>query len=185
MKRAQTFKINGHEYIDLGLKVKWATCNVGALSSSDYGNYYAWGETSPKSSYTADNCTTYGKVMDDISGNTLYDAARANWGGTWRMPTRAEMYELFSKCQWEWAPMDGLTNGYKVIGPNGNSIFLPAAAWCFGGSLHYAGDYGYYWSSTPDASNTPYAYTLHFNRTNISRRWSNRSHGRSIRPVSD
>uniref|UniRef100_UPI0025B2398C PEGA domain-containing protein n=2 Tax=uncultured Muribaculum sp. TaxID=1918613 RepID=UPI0025B2398C len=82
--------INGHEYVDLGLSVKWAACNVGASSPEDYGNYYAWGETATKAEYTESNSKTYGKTMGDISGNPQYDAARANWGGTWRLPTKAE-----------------------------------------------------------------------------------------------
>ena len=75
-------KINGHECVDLGLSVKWATCNVGASSPTEYGNYYAWGETVTKSEYTKKNCKTYGISMGDISGNSSYDAARANWGGS-------------------------------------------------------------------------------------------------------
>ena len=102
-------KINGHEYVDLGLSVKWATCNVGASKPEDYGNDYAWGETSTKSSYTSDSSKTYGKQMNDIKGNSQYDAARANWGGTWRLPTGAELEELKNKCTWRWtnsaAPM--------------------------------------------------------------------------------
>ncbi len=83
-------KPEGHEYVDLGLSVKWATCNVGATKPEEYGNYYAWGETATKSEYTEDNSLTYGKQMRDISGNAQYDAATANWGGTWRMPTNDE-----------------------------------------------------------------------------------------------
>ncbi len=117
-----TGKINGHEYADLGLSVKWATCNVGASSPSDYGNYYAWGETTPKGTYTEENSKTYGKNMGSIAGNSQYDAARANWGGSWRLPTASEIDELKSKCKYVWTTKGGV-NGYKVTGPNGNSIF--------------------------------------------------------------
>lgn len=158
-------KINGHEYVDLGLSVKWATCNVGANTPEEYGDYYAWGETSTKSEYTRNNSRTFGKdIMDeetiifedivmfaskdvDISGNANYDAARANWGGSWRMPTIAEMEELEIKCAWKWTKQNGV-NGYKVTGPNGNSIFLPAAGLCDGEMPRYYGEEGYYWSST-------------------------------------
>ena len=94
---------DGHEYVDLGLPsgLKWATCNVGASKPEDFGNYYAWGETSPKDEYTEDNCSTYEKQINDISGNAQYDAARANWGGKWRLPTKSEMQELRYKCTWE------------------------------------------------------------------------------------
>ena len=89
-------QINGHDFVDLGLPsgLKWATCNVGASSPSEYGNYYAWGEVEPKESYTQENCLTWGQEIGDISGNPQYDAARANWGGTWRMPTKSEFEEL-------------------------------------------------------------------------------------------
>ena len=175
---------NGHEWVDLGLSVLWATCNVGASSPSDYGNYYAWGETKTKSSYTEGNSKTYNVVMPDISGEPKYDAATANWGEGWRMPTDEELEELIDKCDWQWTTQGG-HNGYKVTGPNGNSIFLPAAGWRFGTSLYYAGDSGLYWSSTPYGSNTLIAYYLFFNSGNHSVDWSNRGYGLSVRPVSD
>ena len=176
--------LNGHEWVDLGLSVRWATCNVGASNPSDYGNYYAWGETKTKSSYTADNSRTYEVSMSDISGNIRYDAATANWGGGWRMPTKEEFEELLDKCNWQWSSQGG-RNGYKVTGPNGNSIFLPAAGWRFGTSLNYAGDSGLYWSSTPDGSNTLHAYRLDFGSGRHGVGWNYRSYGRSVRPVSD
>ncbi|MDE6689885.1 MAG: hypothetical protein K2J86_08430, partial [Prevotella sp.] len=147
--------INGHEYVDLGLPsgLKWAICNVGASSPSEYGNYYAWGETTTKAEFTEENNKTWEKNIGDISGNSDYDAARANWGGSWRLPSKKECEELDSKCTWTWTTQGG-HNGYKVTGPNGNSIFLPAAGWCLGSSLNDAGDDGRYWSSTPDESDT-------------------------------
>ena len=121
-------KHEGHGYVDLGLSVKWATCNVGATSPEDFGHCFAWGETSPKDEYTEDNCSIYGKQMNDISGNPQYDAATANWGGDWRMPTEYECDELIDKCKWVWVTVNGV-EGCKVTGPNGNSIFLPAGWW--------------------------------------------------------
>lgn len=102
-------KINGHEYVDLGLPsgLKWATCNVGANSPSEYGDYYAWGETTTKTSYTYENSKTYNKKIGDIGGNASYDAARANWGGTWRMPTKEEFDELLNKCTCTWTTQGG------------------------------------------------------------------------------
>lgn len=182
--------INGHEYVDLGLSVKWATCNVGATQPHGYGNYYAWGETSTKSDYTEDNSRTYGKNMSDISGNVAYDAARANWGGSWRMPTEREMEELENKCTWKWTTQSGV-NGYKVTGPNGNSIFLPAAGDCRGSSRHDVGEDGYYWSSTPGEhrTGTGYACSLNFNSNFNSGYhdvvWVNRRSGYTVRPVSE
>ncbi len=176
--------INGHEWVDLGLSVKWATCNVGASSPSDYGDYYAWGETSTKSSYTEENSKTYGRSMGDIAGNPAYDAARANWGGTWRLPTAREIDELVNECEWEWTTQKG-HNGYEVTGPNGNSIFLLAAGWRYGTSLYDAGGSGYYWSSTPDEGHAYGAYGLFFYSGGHGRSWYCRYVGQSVRPVSE
>ncbi len=178
---------NGHTYVDLGLPsgIKWATCNIGASSPSDYGYYYAWGETTRKAAYTTSNSVTYGKSMGNISGNPEYDAARANWGGSWRLPSLSECVELNNQCTWTWTNQGG-HNGCRVTGPNGNSIFLPAAGCRDGSSLEDAGDIGFYSISTPYESNTQDAYGLFFN----SSRGGNglgrgtRSLGLPVRPVS-
>ena len=176
-------KHKSHGYVDLGLSVKWATCNVGATSPEDYGHYFAWGETSPKDEYTEDNCSTYGKQMSDISGNAQCDAATANWGGDWRMPTYSEQEELLNNCTWTWTTQNGV-NGYNVKGPNGNSIFLPAAGSCYGSSLNDAGSSGYYWSSTPnDYGYDDYTYGLYFYSDDQDVYSYNRDNGRSVRPV--
>lgn len=177
--------INGHEWVDLGLPsgLKWATCNVGASSPSDYGNYYAWGETSPKSSYTEGNCATWEQNIGDIAG-TSRDAARQNWGGSWRMPTHAEFGELINNCTWTWTTQNG-HNGYKVTGPNGNSIFLPAAGCPYGASSYHVGSDGFYWSSTPYGSSTQRAYIFSFDSGIRNRFWDSRYHGQSVRPVSE
>jgi hypothetical protein len=145
-------RIQGHEYVDLGLSsgLKWATCNVGAKSPKEHGHYFAWGETSPKNEYAEENSLTYDVAMTDISGNALYDAATANWGDKWRMPTEDDCNELTEACDWIFGSFHG-TNGYKVVGPNGNSIYLPAAGWrnCTNnGSLYSVDSCGNYWSST-------------------------------------
>ncbi|MBQ0142320.1 MAG: hypothetical protein KBT06_05905 [Prevotellaceae bacterium] len=192
---------NGHEWVDLGLPsgTKWATMNVGASSPSDYGSYFAWGETSPKSTYTRANLkycvdTTGDKfskyVIDSEYGNVdgkrelelSDDAAYVNWGSGWRMPSKVQLYELREKCKWTWTTMGG-HNGYKVVGPNGNSIFLPAAGYRYEGSLSSAGSFGDYWSRSLNTSNGWYAYSLFFDSSDVS--WSNfdRSFGHSVRPV--
>ena len=176
--------LNGYEWVDLGLSVLWATCNVGASSPFDNGNCYAWGETTTNSSYTGDNSRTYEKRMGDISGNTRYDAATANWGSGWRMPTREEFEELVYKCAWEWTSQGG-RNGYKVTGPNGNSIFLPVTGWCYGTSLNYAGDGGYYWCSTPHGSSAQNACHLYFYSDYYTVDWGYRYYGHGVRPVLD
>ena len=178
--------INGHAYADLGLSVKWATCNVGASSPEDYGNYYAWGETATKSSYDADNSKTFRKSSYnyDIGGNSSLDAARANWGGTWRLPTKAEMQELIDKCTWAWTTQ-GSKKGCKVTGPSGRSIFLPAAGCRFWSSLYYAGSNGRYWTSTPYEGDADGACSLYFDDSDRRVDWGPRYHGFSVRPVSE
>ena len=182
--RSATGTINGHQWVDLGLSVKWATCNVGASSPSDYGGYYAWGETRTKSEYTNDNCSTNGVNLGDISGDVRYDAARANWGGTWRLPTQAEMQELIGKCTWTWTSQGG-HDGYRVTGPNGSSIFLPAAAYRYGSSFDSAGGDSGYWGSAPHESAAGGAYNLYFSSSGHGLSWSSRGFGQSVRPVSD
>ena len=179
-------KYNGHEWVDLGLPsgLKWATCNVGADKPEECGNYYAWGETETKSEYTKENCATWRKVLGDISGDSRYDAARRNWGGSWRMPTAAECQELVDNCTWTWITQ-GRRKGYRVTGKNGNSIFLPATGWYYGSSPDYQGELGRYWSSTPRESNTGGAYDLDFNSLGPYEAWSYRYYGLTVRPVCD
>ena len=98
---------NGYGYVDLGLSVKWATCNVGADSPEDYGDYFAWGETKPKLSYTEENYT-YTDSPETLS--SIRDAASVNMGGSWRMPT---LKELIDKCTWTWTTLNGV-EGYEV-----------------------------------------------------------------------
>ncbi|MBR4974384.1 MAG: hypothetical protein IKY60_02230, partial [Bacteroidales bacterium] len=179
-------KINGYEYVDLGLPsgLKWATCNVGANSPEGYGDYYAWGEIETKSEYTYANSKTYDRRMSDISGKSKYDVARSKWGGSWRLPTKEEFSELRQKCKWQWTTQNG-KEGYKVTGPNGNSIFLPAAGLRDGSSFDSAGEFGFYWSSTPDESDDDFACSLYFNSSGHGVNWYDRGYGRSVRPVSE
>ena len=142
-EEVETGEINGHAYVDLGLSVKWATCNVGANSPEEYGQYFAWGETSPKTEFTEENSLTNKKHMEDFSGDEQYDAAAANWGGGWRMATSDEYTELINDCTWVLVENEG----YKVTGPNGNSIFIPTSGFYNGSSLDNSGTFS--WSSTP------------------------------------
>ena len=180
-----TLTINGHEYVDLGLSVKWATSNVGADNPWDYGDYFAWGETEQKKEYTAETSLTYDVEMPDISGNPEYDVARLKWGGTWRMPDGAEMNELMDECTWEWTAEHGI-NGTKVTGPNGNSIFLPAAGFRNFTSFYFLGERGSYWSSAPAEDGPEYARSLDFD-DNAVLYWftSERFYGSTVRPVTD
>ena len=195
---------NGHEYVDLGLPsgIKWATCNVGANSPEDYGDYFAWGETEPKDYY--DDWSTYKYCNGSYDTMTKYctdsdygtvdnkrtldledDAANANWGGDWRMPTKAEQDELRNtdNCTWEWTTQNGV-NGYKVISVrNGNSIFLPAAGYRLNGNLNNAGNYGYYWSSSLRTNKSIYAYVLVIHSRLVNLGDIYRYYGQSVRPV--
>ena len=141
--------VNGHKWVDLGLPsgIKWAACNVGAISPEEYGDYFAWGEISSKNKYVMKNSLTYGEQIGNIEGNNVYDVATAKWGRGWRMPTEVEMQELIDNCTWIWITMNDV-NGYIVTGSNGNSIFMPAAGSRYDSLLNYAGSSGLYWSST-------------------------------------
>ena len=166
LAREQQQGISTQKKVDLGLSVCWAGWNVGASSPEGYGNYYAWGETSTKTNYTKDsyqyyNGSDYVNIGSNISG-TCYDVARAQWGGNWRMPTNAECQELVDRCTWTWTSYKGI-DGYKVTGPNGNSIFLPAAGYRFGTELHCRGLNGCYWSGSLSEGSQIYAYSLYFN----------------------
>jgi serine/threonine protein kinase len=183
VEAATTGSINGHAWVDLGLSVKWATMNVGAGSPSDYGDYFAWGEVHPKSEYTDENSRTFDKSMGVISGNSQYDAARYHWGSSWRLPTQSELQELIDKCRWSWTE-DG-HKGYKIVGPNGNGIFLPAAGYRYRASTYSVGAYGYYWSGSPVESGTGNAYNLRLLDGVSAVNWDCRLLGRSVRPVSD
>ena len=117
--------IDPHQAVDLGLSVKWSKFNFGASSSTEVGGYYLWGDptgTAVIMEYSAPS-------LIDISG-TDYDIVRKGWGGNWRLPTKREVSELYDKCKLEAVTLNG-TAGYKVIGPNGNSIFMPATGYAY------------------------------------------------------
>lgn len=176
--------INGHEYVDLGLPsgTKWATCNVGAKTPNNYGSFYGWGEIN---NMTDQNTRRRNgrKCSVDISGNPRYDVATAEWGYPWRMPTKKEIEELQKKCRWESVTQNG-TKGIKVTGPNGKSIFLPAAGYKSWSKLELEGISGYYWSSTPyeEYKSSPCCY-LNFNYRSVSVKWENFDIECTIRPV--
>lgn len=178
-----------HEYVDLGLPsgTLWATCNIGANAPEDYGDYFAWGETEPKEVY--DGSKWYMNSYYDTDGNfhsggyTKYctnssdgyngftdgkteldpedDAAYINWGPSWRMPTWEQLGELINSCTWQWTTRNGV-NGQLGTGPNGNTIFLPAAGSRCYVSLNGAGSLGYYWSRTLYPDNTDFSWRLNF-----------------------
>ena len=190
---------NGYAYVDLGLSVRWATCNVGASKPEDYGEYFAWGETKSKEVYELSNYKWYngtettlskyntnssdGIVDNKITLEFSDDAAQANWGGNWRMPTDAEWTELREQCTWTWTIQNGV-KGYKVTSTsNGNSIFLPAAGYRDVSALYNAGSRGYYWSSSLDTDVPFYAWFVYFDSGDVGRYSTFRAYGHSVRPV--
>ncbi len=173
---------NGYEYVDLGLSVKWAACNLGAATQNDHGNYYAWGHTGKTLDYTTDNCNSYDKAMDDIAGNGKHDAARALWGGSWRMPTAAETQELIDNCAIAWMTMDGVPGCLFISMKNGNRIFMPAAGFRRNLNVFEANQEAYYWSSTPTEDNKE-SYALYFDNEYPQRIAHLRNYGLPIRAV--
>lgn len=194
---------NGMQYVDLGLSVKWATCNIGANNPEEYGNYYAWGEVETKSTYdwsTYKYCEGDYQTQTKYCTNSLYgtvdnkttleksdDVVYTTLGGNWRMPTDAEWTELRENCTWEWTTENGVT-GCKVSAANGNSIFLPAAGLFYGSEVDFGDEPGgMYWSSSlndsPDrawyVSLSLYSYS-YCNRNVYG---TSRMYGLSVRPV--
>lgn len=175
-----------HEAVDLGLSVRWATCNIGAESPENYGGYYAWGEVGTKSPYTENgyqyyNNGSFSDIGSEISA-TKYDVARMVWGGVWRMPALKEFDELCHRCTFQSAVVKGV-KGYKVTGPNGNSIFLPTAGYCGGEGVSEAGEFGYYWASTLYPYSNDCAYCLSFGEYSEGWQFNPRYEGLSVRPV--
>ena len=181
---------NGYEYVDLGLSVKWATCNIGATSPEEYGLYFAWGETT---GYTAEqvksgvrkfNSASYTASTISTDLTLEQDAARSNLGGNWRMPTKDEFQELIDNCDVTWTQN---YNGTGVKGRvftskvNGNSVFLPAAGYCKNSSVNYVGSNGYYWSAS--WSSPVDTWFLYFNSGTQSVNCNYRYYGYSVRGV--
>ena len=180
---------NGHEYVDLGLSVKWATCNVGASKPGACGDYFAWGETSKKNEYSWDTYEYYKdggciEIGADISG-TKYDVAHVKWGGNWVMPTQAQVRELFANTTYEVTKQNGVT-GLKLTARNGGSIFLPHSGEYIKTELRtemYDGEsYGEYWTSTV-FENYPGRACLFSISNGHTQMQGDRCIGRTIRPV--
>ena len=194
------------EYVDLGLPsgLKWATCNIGATAPEGYGDYFAWGETQPKSKY---DWKTYIYCMGSEKTLTKYcnnpdcgynaftddrrklepndDAAHVNWGGEWRMPTASEMNELVNNCSWVWTQINGVNGQLGTSKINGITIFLPAGGQCYSASSIYdMGEIGYYWQS--NLNTTYYPNTANFLYLDKDDPWvwnSSRYVGSSVRAV--
>ena len=204
------------DYVDLGLSVKWATCNVGASSPVEFGCYFAWGKTtydwstykfmdsninawnginkytiadyaySEWDDYDNHNVAWYDSNLNFIGDNKTIldaedDAATVNMGGSWRMPTVEEQTELRTECTWTWTTLNGV-NGYNVEGPNGNSIFLPAAGYRGDSDFYFVGSDGFYWSNSLDTGSSDYAWILYFGFGEVGN-FNARCCGQSVRGV--
>ena len=218
---AERPNIAGHEYVDMGevtiggvkKNLKWATCNVGATNPWDYGDHYAWGETSTKTKYD-DQFKTYFDTTDwgntfitysvSTSGQRIllpeHDAARQRWGDSWRMPMDDEWSALRNTTDYTWTWTDdylgdGSNHAGRIVTRNnvdgndpcaGNSIFLPAAGRWFDDDhgVSNSGSWGNYWSSTIGPNST-YAYRVEFSSSSLTRNYSTRHWGHSIRPVTE
>ena len=192
-----------HEWVDLGLPsgTLWATCNVGANSPEEYGDYFAWGETTTKSSYSWSTykyckgssstmtkyCTSsyYGTVDNKTELEPSDDAATVNWGSGWQMPSKEQCQELInsSYTTTTWTTRNGKYGRKITSKSNGNSIFLPAAGCRNDTSLNSAGGSGYYWSRSLETSSSYFAYYQSFNSSYIHTFLDCRYFGQSVRPV--
>ena len=194
-----------YEYVDLGLPsgLKWAKCNVGATSETDYGDFFMWGSTKANTpdecvwenapfngGNTSYNADAFNKVKDTACPNGIlakeYDAAAQIMGGDWRMPTQTEWQELLNNTDKLWTTINGV-NGYKFTsikeGYQNNSIFIPAAGNCYDGSLNDVGNYGSVWSSSLSTSNPYYAWGLYFDSSGCLMGSGYRCSGQSVRGV--
>lgn len=174
--------LDNHEFVDLGLPsgTLWATCNIGANNPEEYGDYFAWGEAHTKDTYDWNTyklggydrignfylmkyCTNsnFGPFDDKTELDSEDDAAYANWGPLWRMPSYDQIEELYNYCTWQWTQRNGV-NGQLGTGPNGASLFLPVAGYYWEGVLNKAGSGGYYWSRTLSQALCEGSYFLGF-----------------------
>lgn len=192
------------EAVDLGLPsgLKWATFNVGATRPEEYGDYFSWGETEPKTDYSwstykfelgtgwggpfskYETDSSYGTVDNKTVLDPEDDAAHVNWGGSWRMPTDAEWTALRDNCTWTWATEDGVS-GRKVTGPNGKSIFLPAAGFWDDTLLSDARSYGNYWSSSLNTDDPGSACGVAFDSDGVYWTSLSRYYGFWVRAVTE
>ncbi len=195
-------------YVDLGLPsgTLWATHNIGAVYPEDFGDYFGWGEVvGNKEDYSWANTqwlytengqkriskyntnSQYGEVDNLTELELEDDAAYVNWGADWRMPSKAQLDELVANCTWEWTQKNGI-NGQLVTGPNGKTIFLPAAGYRLGTSSYNENSNGHYWTRSLNVVSETYtnplgAYKMYINNSGLQSQAGDRNTGCTIRPV--
>lgn len=189
-----------HEWVDLGLPngTLWATCNIGATSPDEFGDYFAWGETAPKEVYDWSNykwCNGSEETMTKYCSNSSFgivdnkteldpedDAAYVNWGPSWRMPTHEQLQELVDNCTWKWTTYAGVS-GIELTGPNGNTLFFPAASYRYYDVFSEPVDGGIYWSRTINPEYN-HAFYMNFYMLEVSYDYSShRINGYTVRAV--
>ncbi|MBO4531861.1 MAG: hypothetical protein J5767_14620 [Paludibacteraceae bacterium] len=186
---------SGLQSIDLGLPsgTKWANMNVGATSPEKFGSHFAWGELCEKDDYSWETYAYYEKstgLCSDLGvciSGTIYDVAHMKWDGAWKMPSKEQVEELLQYCESMHYSLKGV-EGCTFKGPNGNMIFLPAAGDLMGKGKGTRGNYGYYWTGTPNilprrAYDNYGAYGLDLWKFNVACNINNRNLGCTIRPV--
>ena len=181
---------NHPHLIDLGLPngTKWACCNVGSPSPEMSGGYYAWGETDIKSSYDKENYR-HGELsnqlpqrMGNIAGSE-YDVARKQCGSSWEMPSSYKWQELIDYCKWDWVKYKG-HHGWKVTGPNGNKLFIPACGMKGGSELISEEEHGHYWASDWDAQERrPMSFDTNGGYYGVRPTISYVTYGFNVRPI--
>ena len=191
-----TIAQDSYKSVDLGLSVNWAANNVGADSPTDYGTYLAWAEMETKERYWFDTykytdakeCEQCLIDLGESICGTEYDMARQLWKGDWRLPTNTEIMELINACSWEWTTVEGV-NGFKITGPNGNSIFLPAGGYISDDKNDEVGTQCSYWGGTKSFIRNAHTILAGFDKEDervYKKCWGDyRPIGRLVRPVID
>ena len=184
---------NNHKWVDLGTGVKWSVVNLGAESLEDSGEFFAWGETAPKTEYSwltykfgnsPDQLAKY--VPDGLSTlDECDDAVRKAWGSPWRIPTKNEFLLLLESCEKVWASHNGCYGWRFTSKINGESIFFPAAGYINDSLASGKGSIGRYWTSSVDEKDPGFAWSLFFNSITVNRLFGYRCSGLVIRPVAD
>lgn len=175
--------VNEHGYVDLGLSVKWATCNVGAVSPEEYGDYFAWGEVVTKRKYADETSLSYRADWADVTADRMYDAAMYNWSKPWRLPTREEFQELIANTTPSWATFNGVKGCLFTSKINGKSIFIPASGSKYDVADFYLGEYGNVWSGSASVDDLKRACSFYFDGKTLDPGWYRRYLGLPVRPV--
>ena len=186
--------------VDLGLSVKWANANLGAVAPEGYGDYYAWGETDTKANYSWETykwcegsnttLTKYNSIDNKYILDASDDVVHVKLGGKWRMPTVSEVEELLTtrnnaNYKWERKSINGHEGWLLTYTVNQNSIFFPAAGYRIGYDPKYVGTLGIYWTSSLESDPVTAAYTLYSNASEVKRGNNSRYIGQPVRPVSE